>query len=229
MPTYFGFYALRSRTVMRNSDLKIIHQDDEIVVVEKPSGLLSVPGRGPNNQDCVVNRLKKIIPFALAQPAVHRLDMATSGLMVLARTTAAHRHLSQQFAQRQVHKKYIAIISGCPKQQQGEIRLAFRLDPDNRPRQIYDPQQGKLGISRWRLIGQQGDNSSRIEFIPHTGRTHQLRLHAAHPLGLGHAIIGDALYGGAKQGDRLLLHATFLAFSHPLHGQKIEFSSPPPF
>lgn len=208
--------------------LDILYRDSHLVVVNKPGGLLSVPGRGPDKQDCVVNRLKALIPSCLAQPAVHRLDMATSGLMVLALTAASHVALSRQFAERQVDKKYIALLDGVPKGQSGEIQLAFRLDPNNRPHQVYDPVQGKMGISRWRLLSSK-NKISRVEFTPVTGRTHQLRVHAAHALGLNCPIIGDPLYGKGLEGDHLMLHATQLAFFHPSSEQRALFSSAPPF
>ena len=122
-------------------DLTIIHSDTSIVVVEKPGGMLAVPGRGEDRQDCVANRVKKLFPSCIDQPAVHRLDMFTSGLMILALKAEAHRHLSQQFATRSVSKRYIALVDGLPKQDSGTIELAFRLDPDNRPYQVYDPVQ----------------------------------------------------------------------------------------
>ena len=219
-------------------ELEIIFADRQLVVVNKPGGLLAVPGRGPDKQDSVVSRLKAQFPDAINQPAVHRLDMATSGLMVLALTTEAHRHLSCQFSQRQVDKVYIALLDGAVTEESGEIELRFRLDPENRPYQIYDPVQGKLGITRWRSLALSGILSgsgskvrpqTRIEFTPLTGRTHQLRLHAAHPLGLGCPIIGDSLYGSGNMGDSMYLHAARLAFTHPLSKERQEFYSPPPF
>lgn len=217
---------------MIEKGLEIILADQELVVVNKPGGLLAVPGRGPDKQDSVVSRLKEQFPEAIAQPAVHRLDMATSGLMVLALSTEAHRQLSQQFSQRQVDKIYIALLDGAVSEERGEIELRFRLDPDNRPYQVYDPVQGKLGITHWRrlaLCGSKEAPQTRIEFIPHTGRTHQLRLHASHPLGLGCPIIGDSLYGSGKMGDPMYLHAASLAFTHPQTRKRLEFYSPPPF
>ncbi|MCW5202711.1 RluA family pseudouridine synthase [Desulfobulbus sp. US2] len=217
-------------------EVEIIFADQELAVVNKPGGLLAVPGRGPDKQDSVVSRFKAHFPDAIEQPAVHRLDMATSGLMVLALTTAAHRHLSGQFSQRQVDKIYTALLDGTVTEENGEIELRFRLDPDNRPYQMYDPVQGKVGITCWRrlalsgtLFGCEVRPNTRIEFTPLTGRTHQLRLHAAHPLGLGCPIIGDSLYGSGKMGDPMYLHATRLAFTHPLSQKRLEFYSPPPF
>ncbi len=210
------------------STLNILYRDDFIAVIVKPGGLLAVPGRGPDKQDCVTSRLRELIPSSIRQPAVHRLDMATSGIMVLALTKEAHAHLSQQFASRQVEKKYIAVVEGTPAGASGEIQLAFRLDPDNRPHQVYDPVNGKLGITKWQLISSEG-NTSRLELYPHTGRTHQLRVHAAHELGLHCPIIGDPLYGKGKEGDQLMLHAAELSFYHPDTEEKLVFISPPPF
>jgi len=134
-------------------NIDIIHIDPHIVIVEKPGGLLSVPGRGPDKQDCVVNRIKKLFPNCIEQPAVHRLDMYTSGLLVLALTQDSHKALSKQFENRLVNKKYIALLDGLVQDDFGEIHLPFRLDPDNRPHQIYDQTNGKLGITKWKKIG----------------------------------------------------------------------------
>ena len=210
------------------SDLNIIHSNPLFVVVDKPGGLLSVPGLGPDKQDCVANRLKKIFPECISQPAVHRLDMATSGLMVLALTKESHKNLSQQFSQQLVKKRYVALLDGLVLEDSGKIKLPFRLDPDNRPHQIYDPVHGKIGISRWRKLGIEGKNT-RIEFIPLTGRTHQLRVHSTHELGLGCPIVGDPLYGNGKEGDQLMLHATYLNFQHPANDKIVEFTSPATF
>jgi len=208
--------------------MEILFIDPLFLVINKPSGLLSVPGRGPDMQDCVVSRIRALFPDCITQPAVHRLDMDTSGLMVVARSKEAHRHLSIQFEKRLVEKHYIAMLEGRLDQQSGEIALPFRLDPNNRPYQIHDPLHGKMGISRWRLIGIEG-KWSRVEFTPLTGRTHQLRLHAAHPLGLGIPMVGDRLYGKGQQSGELQLHATYLAFQHPASGQKMSYHSTPSF
>lgn len=197
-------------------------------MVAKPSGLLSVPGRGPDKQDCVVNRIKALYPELIDQPAVHRLDMYTSGLMILARSAAAHKNLSRQFELRQVSKKYLALLDGVIHQTEGEIRLAFRLDPDNRPYQVFDPIQGKLGITRWKRLAIEGGRT-RVAFQPLTGRTHQLRLHAAHPQGLGIPIVGDRLYGQGEEGDPMLLHASQLQFRHPRDGREMNIVSEVPF
>jgi tRNA pseudouridine32 synthase/23S rRNA pseudouridine746 synthase len=208
--------------------LQILYQDDFLAVVEKPGGLLAVPGRGPDKQDSVVSRLQQLLPRCIEQPAVHRLDMDTSGLMVLGLTRDAHRHLSIQFAERQVGKKYMALLEGIVAAAAGEITLPFRLDPERRPYQVYDPVQGKMGISRWRKI-ESRDGRTLVAFTPLTGRTHQLRLHASHPLGLGCPIVGDRLYGTGCPGEPLMLHATWLRFQHPGTGQPMNFISAAPF
>jgi tRNA pseudouridine32 synthase / 23S rRNA pseudouridine746 synthase len=208
--------------------LNILYSDPSLVVIDKPGGLLSVPGRGPGGTDSVVARLRHLLPLCIAQPAVHRLDMDTSGLMALALTRAAHRHLSAQFADRQVVKHYAALLEGVVSLAEGEITLHFRLDPDNRPHQVYDPVHGKIGISRWQKISVNCQRTL-VAFQPLTGRTHQLRLHASHPQGLGCPIVGDRLYGTAFPGEGLRLHAALLAFRHPDNNQWLQFQSPPPF
>ena len=210
------------------TELDIIHADRSLLVINKPSGLLSVPGRGVEKQDCVVSRAKRRYPDLPDQPAVHRLDMMTSGLMLLARSAQAHRSLVRQFQDRQVIKRYIGIVEGDLQETSGTIELAFRLDPDNRPHQVYDPENGKQGITMWKVIGPEPPGT-RVEFTPLTGRTHQLRLHAAHPLGLGAPIVGDYLYGSGKDGDRLLLHSCLLSFTHPGNNKTCTFTTPATF
>ncbi len=208
--------------------MDILLKDPVFIVVNKPGGLLSVPGRGPEKQDCVVNRIKKLFPDCLEQPSVHRLDMYTSGLMILALTKDAHRHLSRQFEERKVLKKYIALVEGKVKGNSGKIDLAFRLDINNRPYQVYDPVHGKQGISVWRKQSEK-DGVTRVEFQPLTGRTHQLRLHASHKLGLGTPIVGDMLYGNGKDGEPMMLHAFYLGFEHPQSGKETVVTSVLPF
>ncbi len=208
--------------------LTVIHRDEHFVVVEKPSGLLSVPGRGPDMQDCIVNRLKAFIPDCMEQPSVHRLDMDTSGLLVLALTKEVHRNISIQFQNRTVEKKYYALLDGLIEQESGIIELPFRLDPDNRPHQVYDTVHGKMGTTNWRKISIE-NGKTRIDFKPITGRTHQLRLHASHIKGLGIPIIGDRLYGTGTLPGQLKLHAYYLSFDHPTTGKRLTFSSPCPF
>jgi len=209
-------------------DLTLVHHDETIVVVDKPGGLLSVPGRGPDRQDCVVNRVRAAVPGCIRHPSVHRLDMDTSGLLVLALTTTAQRDLRIQFERREVAKTYVARLDGVLERAQGEITLAFRLDPGNRPRQVHDPERGKVGITRWRRL-ELGSDTTLVELTPLTGRTHQLRVHAAHPLGLGLPIVGDRLYGTGTAPGQLQLHASALAFRHPASGERLTFRSRPPF
>lgn len=209
-------------------ELTIIHADPDFLVVNKPGGLLAVPGRGPDKQDCVVNRIKTLYPDCIEQPAVHRLDMYTSGIMLLARTKETHSLLSKQFEQRLVEKEYIAVLDGIIAKDNGVIELPFRLDTDNRPLQIHDPEQGKMGVTRWQKTGEEEGKTS-ILFSPLTGRTHQLRVHSAHSLGLGVPIVGDSLYGNGKEGGEMLLHASLLSILHPKNGQRIVFTSKPPF
>jgi len=208
--------------------LEVLHADKHIVVVNKPSGLLSVPGKGEANQDCVVSRVREMYPGCIEQPSVHRLDQDTSGLLVLALTTSAHRTLSQQFMDRLVGKRYIALLDGVVEASGGVIELKFRLDPDNRPYQVYDPVNGKNGITRWRKIAVE-DGRTRVEFMPHTGRTHQLRLHSSHEKGLGFPIVGDRLYGTGTGPGQLKLHASTLRFRHPATKKPMEFISAAPF
>lgn len=214
--------------------LKILYRDDSIVVVEKPSGLLSVPGRGPDKQDCVVSRVSWLYRglMHLEQPAVHRLDMETSGILVLAFTEEAHRALNRQFEDGSVFKQYEAVLEGVPSciragERSGTITLPFRLDPENRPHQIYDEVYGKTGITDWEFLRFEKGGRCRMLYTPRTGRTHQLRLHSADPHGFGVPIAGDELYG--MGGGRLLLHASRLEFTHPVSGSRMEFFSPAPF
>ena len=213
--------------------LEILYRDSQIIVVNKPSGLLSVPGRTEDKQDCVVNRVKKLFPHCIAQPSVHRLDMETSGLLVLAFTEEAHRNLSRQFEKGTVHKKYVALLDGVfnHNEYEGELQLKFRLDVDNRPHQIYDEVNGKLGITQWKKEGTElytapdgtKRRTTKIIFTPKTGRTHQLRLAASDPHGFGIPIVGDTLYGKCEPGERLMLHAFELEFRHPVSGQAMYF------
>ena len=213
--------------------LEILYRDSQIIVVNKQSGLLSVPGRTPDKQDCVVSRVKKLFPHCITQPSVHRLDMETSGLLVLAFTEEAHKNLSRQFEEGTVHKKYVALLDGIfnHNEYKGELQLKFRLDVDNRPHQIYDEENGKLGITEWEKVGTvlytAPDGSKRrttkIIFTPKTGRTHQLRLAASDPHGFGIPIVGDTLYGHCAPGERLMLHAFELEFKHPVSGTTMKF------
>lgn len=207
--------------------LEIIHRAETYVVIDKPGGLLSVPGRGPAGADSVVSRLRTMIPHCIEQPAAHRLDMDTSGLMVLGLTRAAQSHLTRQFELRRVQKFYLAVLEGCVPGDGGLMELAFRLDPENRPRQIYDSEMGKIGRTRWRKLVED-EGLTYVEFQPLTGRTHQLRVHAAHARGLGCPIVGDRLYGSGTAPGPMQLHAAALSFADPESGQRMVFRSPFP-
>lgn len=215
--------------------IEILYRDENIIVVNKTSGLLAVPGRGPDKQDCVVNRVKKLFPSCIEQPSVHRLDMDTSGLMVLAFDEESHRNLSMQFERGEVSKKYIAVLDGIlkvPDGTEGQFKLKFRLDVDDRPHQIYDEVYGKEGITNWkklRVFKMKGRDVTSVEFVPLTGRTHQLRLASSDEHGFGIPIVGDNLYGSQDEGQRLLLHSSFLCFIHPVTGAKMEFIKEPDF
>ncbi len=206
--------------------LDIVYQDDHIVVVNKPSGLLSIPGRGADKIDSVTTRLRMMFPDCIAQPSVHRLDMDTSGLMVLALDAVSHRCISKQFQDREVRKRYVAVLNGHIEGEGGRIELPFRLDVDNRPIQIYDEEHGKLGVTEWSKISED-EHTTRVEFRPLTGRTHQLRVHSAHAKGLGCPIVGDTFYGGHDRNAELQLHAVELEISHPDTGVKMVWLSEP--
>ena len=212
--------------------LTCLHADDALLVLAKPAGLLSVPGRGADKQDCASARASQQWPGALV---VHRLDMATSGLLLMARTPEVQRALSQAFADRQVEKRYQAIVQGCvaaPESQDGwgDIELPIAADWERRPLRVIDHERGKPSHTRWRLLASDAAaQTSRLELSPVTGRTHQLRLHLA---AIGHAILGDALYADASaqaRAPRLLLHATRLAFTHPVSGAWVQYALPPDF
>ena len=206
--------------------LEILHADPDFVVVNKVSGMLSVPGR--EVKDSVTNRVRTMFPGCKESPEVHRLDMDTSGLMVVARTVEAHRNISIQFQDRLTKKRYQALLEGKLESQGGTIELPFRLDIDNRPIQIYDEVHGKMGITHWENLGIEGEYT-RISFVPITGRTHQLRLHAHHEKGLGIPIVGDPFYGTGTGPGQLKLHACELTFAHPVTGEQLTFKSDPGF
>ncbi len=207
-----------------------LYVDDALLVVEKPSGLLAVPGRGADKQDCLAVRVQARYPDALI---VHRLDMATSGLMVMARGAVMQRALSQAFAARTVAKRYIAIVAGrleAPAEAWGVVDLPIVADWPNRPLRIVDHKTGKPSVTRWRVLGHDDAGSStRVELEPVTGRSHQLRLHLRE---LGHPILGDALYAPPAvqaMATRLLLHACSLRFMHPGTGAALVFECPASF
>lgn len=205
--------------------IPVVHLGERYVVVDKPSGLLSVPGKGEEKQDCVVSRVRRMFPAATGPLIVHRLDMETSGLLVLGIDPEAQRDLSGQFERREVEKAYVALVNGSPREDSGVIELAIRLDVERRPYQIIDPIQGRPALTRWRVLSREIDRT-RLQLVPETGRTHQLRVHCAS--GLSCPIIGDVLYGDGV-GERLMLHATRLSFREPGGGSRVEFVSVTPF
>lgn len=212
--------------------LTVVHRAERFVVIDKPAGMLSVPGRGPEKRDSVATRVAAMFPDATGPISVHRLDMETSGLIVCALDAEAHRHLSRQFMEQQVEKRYLAVLEGIVEADEGEIALPLLADWPNRPRQTVDLLQGKPARTRYRVLHRdEAAGRTRVEFVPLTGRTHQLRLHAAWAGaagGLGCPIVGDSLYGRAD-GSRLLLHACSLRLRDPANGQWMTFESPAPF
>lgn len=205
----------------------ILHADDSVVAVNKPAGLLSVPGRGPDKQDCAFTRIRASCPDA---EIVHRLDQATSGLLVFARGPHAHRHLNAAFSSRQVVKRYVAVVRGLPDDDEGCIDLPLAADWPNRPRQRVDTARGKPSRTHWRVLAREASlGESRLELVPHTGRSHQLRVHL---MSRGWPIVGDALYGDddlQRRAARLLLHASALTLPHPATGHGLHLECPAPF
>jgi tRNA pseudouridine32 synthase/23S rRNA pseudouridine746 synthase len=197
----------------------IVFEDEDIVVVNKPSGMLSVPGK--TLEHSVLSVLKKQFPDATCPLLLHRLDMDTSGLLIAAKNKNAHGHLHRQFERRQIHKKYIAVVDGMIEEQEGTIVLPLTLNIHSRPEQMVCFETGKPAVTNWKKLAEE-NGKTRLELEPVTGRTHQLRVHCAHQKGLGTPIIGDDLYG--KRDTRLLLHAGYIQFTHPTSKQKIEFS-----
>jgi tRNA pseudouridine32 synthase/23S rRNA pseudouridine746 synthase len=217
---------------MGETAVQVLHADAALLVLDKPSGLLAVPGRGEDKQDALSTRVQQLYPDALV---VHRLDMATSGLMLMARGAAAQRVLGDAFAARAIAKRYEAVVQGRWGLPAGEdgwglIDLPIRLDWPRRPLSIVDPAGGKPSQTRWRLIGiDEAAGTSRLALAPITGRSHQLRVHMA---AQGHPILGDALYAPGpvcERAARLLLHACALALQHPVDGRQLTFERPPPF
>jgi len=212
------------KNLSENQELKIIFEDDDLVIVNKPPDFLSVPGK--EITDSVYSRIKQKYPEATGPLIVHRLDMSTSGIIVLTKTKEANKIVQNQFIKRTVKKRYVALLNGKLSKKQGVIKLPLRLDLDDRPRQLVDFKNGKKAETNWHVISQ-NDTHTRVHFYPITGRTHQLRVHAAHKEGLNTSIKGDDLYG--KKQDRLYLHAEFIEFTHPTSRNKISFTVPADF
>lgn len=219
-PPAFGNAAIAA------DEPRTIFEDAWLAVVEKPAGLLSVPGRGAGLRDSVLVRLRERYPGATGPMIVHRLDLDTSGLLLVAKDEATHRSLQAQFARREIEKRYIAWLDGEVARDGGIVELALRVDLDDRPRQIHDPVHGRAAITEWR-VDRRERGRTRVVLVPRTGRTHQLRVHAAHPAGIGVPIVGDRLYGTA--GERLQLHAEALVFAHPQTGERIALERAAPF
>lgn len=207
-----------------DTPLDVVHEDSHLLILNKPSGLLSVPGKGPELADCLLSRAQAVFPETLL---VHRLDRDTSGLMVFARTPHAQRHLGLQFEKRMVKKTYIARVWGVPTDKLGEIDLPLIVDWPNRPKQKVCFETGKSAQTSWRLLKSDG-TTSRLRLTPKTGRSHQLRVHC---LEMGHPILGDPFYaeGSARDFDRLMLHAEELRLKNPEGGHSMQFRAKAPF
>lgn len=201
-----------------DDELDIVYEDEAIAVVNKPAEFLSVPGKV--SAPSVYSLARKCFPGAEGPIMVHRLDMSTSGLLVLAKTSEAYHHLQDQFLHRGVEKRYVALLKGYVAGDEGVVDLPLRVDLDNRPRQLVCYQHGKQARTRWQVV-ERKDGYTRVYFFPLTGRTHQLRVHAAHSLGLNCPIVGDDLYG--ERADRLHLHAQRIEFTHPVTGKRVYF------
>jgi tRNA pseudouridine32 synthase/23S rRNA pseudouridine746 synthase len=206
-------------------DIRILHEDEDLLLVRKPDLLLSVPGRHRLNKDCLITRLQQRYPSA---SIVHRLDLDTSGIMVIPLNKATHAHISRQFQQRRVQKSYHAVVYGVISEDSGEIDLPIAADWDNRPLQVICHQRGRQALTRFEVL-ERGDDRTRVLLKPVTGRSHQLRIHMRE---LGHPILGCDMYAHAEalaMASRLLLHATSLAFEHPATGEWLAGECPPDF
>lgn len=232
--TRFKSSLIKAILTTDHADMSVVYEDDVLLVLDKPSGLLSVPGRGQDKQDCLSSRVQKRYPDA---SIVHRLDMGTSGLMLMARNSAAQRMLNEAFARRMVKKRYEAVVAGVvasPTTDQNdlwqEINLPIALDWPNRPRRVIDLVLGKPSQTSWQVMSVDlASGTSRLRLEPLTGRSHQLRLHL---MAIHHPILGDRLYAPASvaaMSGRLLLHATTLELTHPVSHQCMRFVSAAPF
>ena len=206
-------------------EIRILHQDEDLLLVRKPDLLLSIPGRHPLNRDCLISRLQVRYPGA---SIVHRLDLDTSGIMVVPLNRAAHAHISRQFQQRQVEKGYHAIVYGVVEEDAGEVDLPIACDWENRPRQVICHDRGKAALTRYQVL-ERGADRTRLLLCPVTGRSHQLRIHMRE---LGHPILGCDMYAHDRaraMAGRLMLHASMLAFEHPATGEWLQGECPPEF
>lgn len=208
-----------------DTPLTILHRDQDLLVVNKPAGLLSVPGKGAHLADCLMERVRAAFPEALL---VHRLDLDTSGVIVFALTPRAQRHLGLQFEKRQTRKVYVARVAGHLAETEGTVDAPIGVDWPNRPRQKIDPEEGREAVTGWRVVRRDADGTTRLRLYPQTGRSHQLRVHM---LSLGHPILGDPLYaeGAARDWPRLMLHSESLRLRHPDGGKGMTFSASCPF
>jgi tRNA pseudouridine32 synthase/23S rRNA pseudouridine746 synthase len=205
-------------------EIPVLYEDTDLLVVDKPAGLLSVPGKGEDLQDCLLSRLEKAFPTVRL---VHRLDRDTSGVMVFGLTPHAQRHLGNQFETRKTKKTYLARLHGHLEPATGEVDLPLIVDWPNRPRQKVCHETGKPALTGWKVL-KSGEGETRVRLFPHTGRSHQLRVHT---LALGHPILGDTLYAPetADQYPRMMLHAEELRLNHPESGKGMKFRAPAPF
>jgi tRNA pseudouridine32 synthase / 23S rRNA pseudouridine746 synthase len=204
--------------------LVVLHEDAQIIAIDKPAGLLSVPGRGAHLSDCVITRVRQVFPQALL---VHRLDRDTSGVIIFGQTPYAQRYLSMQFEQRATKKTYVARVVGHLEPKTGTADMPLIVDWNNRPRQMVCHETGKSAVTDWR-VAKYEHQATRVRLTPHTGRTHQLRVHMS---AMGHSILGDPLYasGAARDHDRLMLHSEELRIKHPESGVSLKFRAAAPF
>lgn len=204
--------------------IEILYEDEQIAVIVKPAGLLSIPSK--EIKDSVLTRMQKKYPKASGPLLAHRLDKLTSGIMLISKDLESHKYLQQQFMDKSIKKRYCAVLEGKLTQSEGEVNLPLAVDEDNRPMQKVDFESGRKALTIWRLVNQ-NEEKSMVTFIPVTGRTHQLRVHAAHPQGLDSPIVGDTLYG--EKAERLMLHAEFIQFKHPKSREVLIFENKAPF
>lgn len=224
-PVAHGSENARDGSGFGADEPRVVLEGRRYVVVDKPTGMLSVPGKGAHNHDCAAVRIAARFPLATGPLVVHRLDMDTSGLLLFGLDAGAQRELSKQFESRVVEKWYVALVEGHLTPEEGRIDVPVRPDLTNRPYQVADAAHPHGAVTDWRVLAYETERT-RVKFEPRTGRTHQIRVHAAFA---GHAIVGDPLYGNEESGPRLMLHAAGLAFLDPDTGRRVEVESPVPF